>query len=212
MSNNNFIATIVEQTGKSGGTELSNDASTIVEKFKSPALRSESKATPGRYSKPGGKVIIPVVGKESYARIGGADKSVIFSKAPKSENISSVVQKYEKGDVNRFPDYVAPKAPRPTKAISGEYSDDSVQEIPVVEVESMGEIEKTDFVDNTFDAPTLYLNDKQLPSANGLVVGDRVLLEVEAEVSNYSLNENSEGMVKQEYTFKLTKGVVKLDS
>lgn len=56
--------------------------------------------------------------------------------------------------------------------------------------------------------PTLWLNDKQLPSAKGLVVGDKVCITIEAEVVNYSFNENLEGVTRQEYTFQLNEGRV----
>lgn len=57
--------------------------------------------------------------------------------------------------------------------------------------------------------PTLWLTDKQLPSADGLVVGDKVCFEIEADVSGFSYNENSDGSKRREYTFRLKKGFVK---
>jgi len=69
------------------------------------------------------------------------------------------------------------------------------------------EKEMSDFGDMEM-APTLWLNDKQLPSAAGLQIGDKVCFEIEAEVSNYSFNENVDGTRRHEYTFKLKKGVV----
>jgi len=73
-----------------------------------------------------------------------------------------------------------------------------------------GEMEMSDFAPiDSMDLPTVWLNTKQLPSAQGLVVGDKVYLMVEAEVANYSLNENAEGIKREEYTFKLKKGCIK---
>ena len=57
--------------------------------------------------------------------------------------------------------------------------------------------------------PTLCLNDKQLPTAKGLQVGDKVKFEIEAEVSNYNFNEDEYGKEKHEYVFKLKRGLVK---
>lgn len=72
--------------------------------------------------------------------------------------------------------------------------------------------EMSDFAPiESVDLPTIWLNTKQLPSAKGLVVGDKVYLKVEAEVANYSFNENVEGEKREEYTFKLKKGCVKKD-
>lgn len=75
-----------------------------------------------------------------------------------------------------------------------------------------GEMEMSDFVTvDSMDIPTIWLNTKQLPSAQGLVVGDKVYLMIEAEVSNYSFNENTDGATKEEYAFKLKKGCIKKD-
>lgn len=72
------------------------------------------------------------------------------------------------------------------------------------------EIEMSDFTPvDSIDVPTVWLNTKQLPSAEGLVVGDKVYLTVEAEVANYSFNENTEGVKREEYTFKLKRGCIK---
>jgi len=70
------------------------------------------------------------------------------------------------------------------------------------------EREMSDFGDADM-MPTLWLDDKQLPSAAGLQIGDKVYFKIEAEVSNYSFNENINGVRKHEYTFKLKKGFVK---
>lgn len=70
------------------------------------------------------------------------------------------------------------------------------------------EPEMSDFGDAEM-APTLWLNDKQLPSAAGLQIGDKACFEIEAEVSNYNFNENVDGQRRHEYTFKLKKGFVK---
>jgi len=40
MDGKNFLATIVTQTGGSGGAELNGDAATIVEKYKHPIIKS----------------------------------------------------------------------------------------------------------------------------------------------------------------------------
>ena len=64
-SNNNFIATIVEQTGSDKHALLSNDAPTIVEKFKSPSIKSESKPHVGRYAKSGGSESTTTVKSET---------------------------------------------------------------------------------------------------------------------------------------------------
>lgn len=57
--------------------------------------------------------------------------------------------------------------------------------------------------------PTLCLNDKQLPTAIGLEVGEKVKFIIEAEVSNYNFNEDEYGKQKHEYVFKLKRGFVK---
>lgn len=71
------------------------------------------------------------------------------------------------------------------------------------------EEEKTDLCTGDMPCPTLWLDDKQLPSANGLAVGDKVCIEIEAEVSNYEFTENIDGLKRQNYTFKLKKAFVK---
>lgn len=117
MQSNNFIATIVEQTGDGGGkAQLTNEAPTIVEKFRKP-----------------------IAGK------GRMDDA--------KEDLMSEFGEYE-------------------------YQ------------------------------PTLCLNDKQLPTAKGLQVGDKVKFEIEAEVSNYNFNEDEYGKEKHEYVFKLKRGLV----
>lgn len=65
----------------------------------------------------------------------------------------------------------------------------------------------SDFKDDCC-APTLWLTGKQLPSASGLKVGDKVCLKIEAEVTNYGFNENSDGVKREEYTFQLNEGRV----
>lgn len=118
MQGNNFIATIVEQTGEGGGkAQLTNEAPTIIEKFRKP-----------------------ISGK------GRMDEA--------KEDLMSEFGEYE-------------------------YQ------------------------------PTLCLSDKQLPTAKGLQVGDKVKFEIEAEVSNYNFNEDEYGKEKHEYVFKLKRGFVK---
>lgn len=119
-NNNGFIAAIVEQTGgMNKGSQLSNDAPTIIEKYQTPMAKARMET---------------------------------------------------------------PEMEKP-------------------------EMEMSSFLTEGY-GPELYLNDEQLPSANGLKVGDKVCLMIEAEVINYSFNENKDGKQRQEYQFKLTEGRV----
>jgi len=124
-NNNGFIAAIVEQSGGNKAPLLSNDASTIIEKYQTPMKRADR------------------------------------------------MEEYDDGK-----------------------EDSDMSDFAPIE---------------SIDLPTIWLNTKQLPSAKGLVVGDKVYLKVEAEVANYSFNENVEGEKREEYTFKLKKGCVKKD-
>lgn len=204
-SNNNFIATIVEQTGgNSKSAILSNDAPTIVEKFKSPAIRSESKVHGSRHFKSGGMNPIFTVKSETISKISGTNKSGLFSKTSKADVTSVAVKKYTKGGVDRFSDYVSPKAGKSDPVKSGEYTD--VDEY-VEEYEEESEPIMSEFGEPEF-LPNLYLSDKQLESARGLMVGDKVYLVVEAEVSNFTFSENEEGDKRCDYNFKLKRGFV----
>lgn len=204
-SNNNFIATIVEQTGgNSKSAILSNDAPTIVEKFKSPAIRSESKIHGGRHAKSGGMETISKVKTETIVRDSGVNKSELFSKTSKADVASVAVKKYIKGGVDRFSDYVSPKAGKSATAKSGEYTDvdEYVEEYENEDSQEMSEFGEPEFL------PELYLSDKQLPSARDLMVGDTVYLVIEADVSNFTFSENENGDKRCNYSFKLKRGFV----
>lgn len=204
-SNNNFIATIVEQTGGGKKGILTNEASTIVEKFRAPAIKSENKVHASRHSKSGGMAIAESIKSETGDKESGTDKSALFSKAPKTNVVSVAVKKYTKGGVDRFSDYISPKVGKSAPVKSGEYTDveEYVEEYEEEENNEMSEFGEPEFL------PTLFLNDKQLPSANGLVVGDKVYVVVEAEVSNFTFSENESGESRQDYTFKLKRGLVR---
>lgn len=106
-------------------------------------------------------------------------------KAQLSNDAPTIIEKYQ---------MPKPGAGRMDSAVEGE------MEMP------MSDLREGDW------GPELFLSDKQLPSANGLKVGDKVCLKIEAEVKNYSFSENADGVKRQEYTFKLTEGRVDVDS
>lgn len=199
MMSGKFLSTIVTQMGNKKKGILTNDATTIVEKFDNPIPDSEKINKVSRFFKSAGKQSIESVSKENYFKKSGADKSGVFSSHSKNEEISSLVKKYNKGEVDRFGEYKAPKAPK-NNVKNTDYIVEAIDEF---------EDDKEEYpfrlLGGEYGQPTIMITCEEMPELKMLAVGDKVCMEIEATVSNYDFSENETGMKRKTYTLKIKK-------
>ncbi len=194
----NFISNIVSQMGNGKKGILTDEASTIVEKFKHPAITSKSVVKRAKSYASATAEAGRTVKSIDYDKESGADKSSLFVKTPKLDMAASAIESYSREESDKKGGYKASKAPSA--------SDKKIN----VEMEDDDEMEENEYYDLDSDLgfPELFLSDEQVPTLIGCLSGDHIEIEFKAVISNYVYSEDDTGNVRRTYRIKLKKAKI----
>lgn len=194
----NFISSIVSQMGNGKKGILTDEASTIVEKFKHPAITSRSMVKRAKSYASATAEAGRTVKSVDYEKESGADKSALFSKFPKNAIIASAVESYNREDSDKVGGYKAPKAPAASdKSIKMEEGDE----------EEYGEEEYVS-LEGDLGCPEIFVDDSQMPGLVGYLSGDEIEIEFKAVIASYVYSEDNEGNINRTYGIKLKEAKV----
>ena len=199
ISSGKFLSTIVTQMdgGKKG--ILTNEAPTIVEKYKNPKFLSKKVEHKKRFFESGGKEDQKNIKESVYEKESGTDKSKIFSKISKAEIVSAAVKEYNKSNKDRFTDYSSPKSPK-----NEVKKTDYIAEV-IDEMDKEEEQENPSRIIGGEYGQTITITADEMPEIEDMVVGDKACFEVEACISNYDYSKNEFGQERKVYTLRIKK-------
>lgn len=179
-----ILSKIIPTIGVSKAAILTNEASTIVEKYKNPKITSTKKVKTIREMKSGGKAKASVAVAESFSRPKASGKNYDYVKNT-IEKVSPQDYKRKKGV--KFTEYLGVPAPKAdgVKLVEPE------EEIEVVEYSVI-----TDQYDNS---PDIRLSSNDVAKLVEFLPGDYLELELSGTVQNFSYEGKDDGSERYIY-------------